>query len=239
MDVRRTGRIFGWLFIGTFVTSIPARLLFIDGVGASWTDMKFVAADASNASLKWGAVLEFGLIVTQIGTAIVIYPLVRRQSETVSLGYVAARIMESVFAAIGLISIITVVSLADALVGASAAEATALMTHGDTLAYTYDWAFRWGPGLVAGIGNGLMLGYLMYRSELVPRRMALLGLIGGTVLIFSFVLQLIGVYKNGEGPSGLFTLPEAAWELSLGIYCAWKGFRLSSPLAEPEMAAVA
>ena len=238
MDVRRTGRIFGWLFIGTFVTSIPARLLFIDGVGASWTDMRFVAGDASNASLKWGAVLEFGLIVTQIGTAIVIYPLVRRQSETVSIGYVAARIMESVFAAIGLISIITVVSLADALVGASGTEATALVTQGDTLAQTYDWAFRWGPGLVAGIGNGLMLGYLMYRSGLVPRRMALLGLIGGPVLIFSFVMQLIGVYKNGEGPSGLFTLPEAAWELSLGIYCAWKGFRTSSPLAEPEVAAV-
>ena len=236
MDVRRTGRIFGWLFIGTFVTSIPARLLFIDGVGASWSDMRFVAADASSASLKWGAVLEFGLIVTQIGTAIVIYPLVRRQSETVSLSYVAARIMKSVFAAIGIISIITVVSVADALVGASGSEATALVVQGDTLAQAYDWAFRWGPGLVAGIGNGILLGYLMYKSELVPRRMAMLGLIGGPVLILSFVLQLIGVYKNGEGPSGLFTLPEAAWELSLGIYCAWKGFRLSSPLAQPEVA---
>ena len=236
MDVRRTGRIFGWLFIGTFVTSIPARLLFIDGVGASWTDMRFVAEEASNASLKWGAVLEFGLIVTQIGTALVIYPLVRRQSETISLGYVAARIMESVFAAIGLISIISVVSLVDALTGASGSEAAALVAQGDSLAQTYDWAFRWGPGLVAGIGNGLMLGYLMYRSALVPPRMALLGLIGGPVLIFSFVMMLIGVYKNGEGPSGLLTLPEAAWELSLGIYCAWKGFRPSSPIAEPEVA---
>ena len=100
MDVQRTGRIFGWLFIGTFVTSIPARILFIDGVGASWTDMRVV--EVSSGSLKLGAVLEFGLIVTQIGTAIVIYPLVRRQSETVSLAYVAARIMESVFAAIGI-----------------------------------------------------------------------------------------------------------------------------------------
>jgi hypothetical protein len=236
MDVRRTGRIFGWLFIGTFVTSIPARLLFIDGVGASWTDMRFVPGDTSNASLKLGAVLEFGLIITQIGTAVVIYPLVRRQSETVSLGYVAARIMESVFAAIGIISIISIVSLADALVGASGAEAMAIVTQGDSLAQVYDWAFLWGPGLVAGIGNGLMLGYLMYRSELVPRRMALLGLIGGPVLIFSFVMQLIGVYKNGEGPSGLFTLPEAAWELSLGIYCAWKGFRSSSPIAAPQAA---
>ena len=231
--LQRTGRIFGWLFIGTFVTSIPARLLFVSGVGASWADMHFVPGDTSNASLKLGAILEFGLIVTQIGTAIVIYPLVRRQSETVSLGYVAARIMESVFAAIGIISIISVVSVADALGGARGIGATALSAQGNSLVHSYDWAFLWGPGLVAGIGNGIMLGYLMYRSVLVPRRMALLGLVGGPLLVFSFVMMLIGVYNNGEGPSGLFTLPEAAWELSLGIYCAWKGFRPDSPIANP------
>ncbi len=238
MDVQRTGRIFGWLFIGTFVTSIPARLLFIHGVGATWSDMHFVSGATSHASLKLGAVLEFGLIVTQIGTAVVIYPLVRRQSETVSLGYVTARIMESVFAAIGLMSIISVISVADALSGSSGAGATALGVQGNSLVHTYEWAFLWGPGLVAGIGNGLMLGYLMYRSALVPPRMALLGLIGGPLLILSFVLQLIGVYKNGSSASGLLTLPEAAWELSLGIYCAWKGFRLDSPLAKRAIAAV-
>ncbi|MFN2507028.1 MAG: DUF4386 family protein [Acidimicrobiales bacterium] len=86
-----------------------------------------------------------------------------------------------------------------------------------------------------GFGNGLILGYLMYRSGLVPRRMAMLGLIGGPMLILSFVLILFDVYDNGPGPAGLMALPEAAWEASLGIYCAWKGFR-PSPLAEPEVA---
>ena len=235
MDVRRTGRIFGWLFIGTFVTSIPARLLFIHGVGATWSDMHFVAGDTSHAALKWGAALEFGLILTQIGTAVVIYPLVRRQSETVSLGYVVARIMESVFAAIGIMSIISVLNVADALHGANGVLATALGAQGNSLVHTYDWAFLWGPGLVAGIGNGIMLGYLMYRSALVPQRMALLGMIGGSLLVLSFVFQLIGLYKNGKGPSGLMTLPEAAWELYLGIYCAWKGFRTQSWLAAPDV----
>jgi hypothetical protein len=236
MDIRKTGQIFGWLFIGTFITSIPARLLFIHGVGASWTDMRFVSGDTSTASLKWAAVLEFGLIITQIGTAVVIYPLARRQSETLALGYVAARIMESVFAAIGIMSMLSVASVASALGGAGGSEATALNTQGNSLVHTYEWAFEWGPGLVAGIGNGLILGYLMYRSALVPPRMALLGLIGGPLLILSFVMILVGVYKNGEGPSGLLTLPEAAWELSLGIYCALNGFRSSSPIARPEMA---
>src|SRR5262245_2514299 len=115
VDVRRTGRIFGWLFIGTFVTSIPARLLFVDGAGASWSNMHFVAADASSASLKWGALLEFGLIVTQLGTALVLYPIGRLQSETIALSYVAARTMESVFAAIGLVSMLSLVSVISAM----------------------------------------------------------------------------------------------------------------------------
>jgi hypothetical protein len=76
-----------------------------------------------------------------------------------------------------------------------------------------------------------MLEYLMYRSELVPRRMAMLGLIGGPLLILSFVLQLFGVYANGSGASTLLALAEIAWEASLGIDAAWKGFRISSPLA--------
>jgi hypothetical protein len=194
--------------------------------------MHFVSQDASSSSLKWGALLEFGLIVTQIGTAVVLFPVGRRQNETISLGYVTARVMESVFAAIGLMSMLSLVSVLSALDGASGAEATALEVQGDSLVHTYEWAFEWGPGLVAGIGNGLLLGYLMYRSALVPPRLALLGLIGGSLLILSFLMILMGVYKNGEGPSGLLTLPEAAWELLLGIYCAWKGFRLSSPIAK-------
>jgi len=231
VDVRRTGRIFGWFFIGTFITSIPARILFVHGVGAGWTDMRFVPGAGSNTSLKLGAIFEFGLIVTNIATAVVIYPLVRRWSETVSLGYVTARIMESVFIAIGLMSIISVVNVNDALVGATGARAIALGAQGNSLVHTYEWCFLFGPGLVVGFGNGLMLGYLMYRSALVPPRMAILGLIGGPLLILSFVLILFGVYKNGSGPASLLALPEIAWELSLGIYAAWKGFR---PVAIPE-----
>jgi hypothetical protein len=235
MDTQRIGRIFGWFFIGTFVTSIPARILFVDGLGATWTDTFFNPGDVSDTSLELGSILEFGVILTNIATAVVIYPLVRRVSETISLGYVTARIMESAFIAIGLISIITVVDVNDAWMAASGAEATALEVQGNTLVSVYDWAFQFGPGLVVGFGNGLMLGYLMYRSGLVPRAMAMLGLIGGPLLILSFVLILFGAYDNGSGPSFFLALPEIAWEASLAVYCAWKGFR-PSPIAEPSVA---
>jgi Domain of unknown function (DUF4386) len=235
LDTRKIGRIFGWFFIATFVTSIPARLLFINGVGASWSDMRFVPGAGSNTSLELGAIFEFALIIANIATAVVIYPLVKRQSATFGLGYVSARIMESVIIAIGLMSIISVVNINDALTGASGAEATALAVQGNSLVSTYEWAFLFGPGLVVGFGNGLILGYLMYRSGLVPRRMAMLGLIGGPLLILSFVLTLFGAYENGSTFSGLLALPEIAWELSLGVYCAWKGFR-PSLIAEPTAA---
>ena len=232
MDTQRTGRIFGWLFIGTFVTSIPARLLFIDGLDASWTDTVFNPGAVSETSLKLGSILEFGVIAFNIATAVVLYPLVKRQSATLGLGYVAARIMESVFIAIGIISIIAVVDVNDAWTAARGAEAAALEAQGNTLVSLYDWAFQFGPGLVVGFGNGLILGYLMYRSGFVPPRMAIFGLVGGPLLILSFVLILFGAYDNGEGPSGLLALPEIVWEAFLGIYAAWKGFR-PSPIAEP------
>jgi hypothetical protein len=227
LDIQRTARTFGWLFIATFVTSIGARLFFVDGLGASWEDMRFIPGAGSETSMYLGAILEFALIVTNIATAVVLYPIVKRQSEGVALGYVTARIMECAFILVGLISIISVVTVSDALAGATGTEATSLAAQGSSLVSTYEWAFLFGPGLVVGFGNGLMLGYLMYRSGLVPRRMAMLGLIGGPMLIASFVLILFGVYENGSGPAFLMALPEIAWEASVGIYAAWKGFRPS------------
>jgi hypothetical protein len=235
LDTQRTGRIFGWFFIGTFVTSIPARLLFVDGLGASWDDMRFVPESFSETSLRVGALLEFGLIIANIATAVVLYPLAKRWSETLSLGYVTARVMESAIIAVGLMSILSVIDVSDALTGAGPVEAAALTIEGNSLVNTYEWAFLFGPGFVVPFGNGLILGFLMYRSGLVPPRMAMLGLVGGPLLFVSSTLILFDVYDNGPGVGGLLALPEIAWEASLGIYAAWKGFR-PVPIPEPEMA---
>ena len=234
MDTQKAGRIFGWFFIGTFVTSIPARLLFVNGLGADWDNMRFIPGAGSETSLKVGSILEFGVIAANVATAVVLYPIARRLSERLALGYVTARIMESVFIAVGLICIISVVDVRDALSGATGAQATSLATQGNSLVNMYEWAFQFGPGLVVGFGNGLILGYLMYRSGLVPSRMAMLGLIGGPLLILSFVFILFGAYENGSGASFLLALPEIAWEASLGVYTAAKGFR---PTALTETAA--
>ena len=232
MDVQKTARLFGWFFIGTFITSIAAKILFVNGVGGSFSHLEFTPGSVSENSVRLGAILEFGLIVTNIATAVVIYPIVKRQSEKVALGYVTARIMESAFILVGIMSIMSILSVDAASAGATGAQASALAVQGKSLAATYDWSFLFGPGLVVGFGNGLMLGYLMYKSGLFPRRMAMLGLVGGPMLILSFVLILFGVYENGSSPAFLLALPEIVWEASLGIYAAWKGFKPSPIIKE-------
>jgi hypothetical protein len=245
LDIQKTARIFGWLFIATFITSIAAKVLFVNGVGGTFEQLRFTPGGLSETTVHAGVILEFLLIVANIGTAVVLYPIVKRQSEGLALGYVTARVVESTFILVGLMSIVSLLSVNGAMVGATGAEASALAAQGQSVAATYDWAFLFGPGLVVGFGNGLILGYLMYKSGLVPRKMAMFGLVGGPMLIISFGLILFGVYDNGPGPAGLMALPEIIWEGSLGIYAAWKGFKpspitntvdLREPAAEPTMA---
>ena len=231
IDNRRIGRIFGWFFIGTFITSIPARLLFVDGLGASWSEMSFVPGAGSTSSLRLGAFLELGVILTNVATAVVLYRLVKAKYPTLAISYVASRIMESVLIAIGLMSIVSVISVSDAIGTATGADAATLAVQGNSLVSTYEWAFLFGPGLFAGLGNGLILGYLMYRTGLVPRRMAMIGLVGGPLIMISFALILFNVYDNGSSPAGAMAIPEIVWEASLAIYAAWKGFKRDATLA--------
>ncbi len=145
-----------------------------------------------------------------------------------ALGYVTARLVESGFIAIGLVSVLGVVSLQQQdATGAGAG------TLGVALAAIKDWTFLLGPGFIVGIGNGLLLGYLMYRSGLVPRRLAVLGLVGGPLICLSGILVLVGVWAQGGAGQGIATAPEFVWELSLGIWLTVKGFN-ASPILPPE-----
>ncbi len=222
---RRTAFIAGLLFIITFVVSIPAALYLYAPV-LDHTD--YILGAGADNRIAFGALLEMILIVANIGTAVVLFPILKRQNETLSLGYVAARIMESMFIAVGLLSLMAIVTLRQDLSG-TGTDAASLDALGRSLVAIHDWTFLLGPGWIVGLGNGLILGYLMYKSELVPRGMAWLGLIGGPLIIISGTLVLFGAIEPGSSAQVIATIPEFFWELSLGIYLMVKGFR-SSPI---------
>jgi hypothetical protein len=131
------------------------------------------------------------------------------------------------FILVGIVAVLGIVTLQQEVAGA-AEGSTAY-----TLAAIKDWTFLLGPGWVVGWGNGLILGYLMYSSGLVPRQMAWLGLVGGALIILSGTLVLFDVADKGGTFQAIATIPESLWELSLGIYCTLKGFRPSSPILRP------
>ena len=218
---RKISLAFGVLYVITFVTSIPALALYQpvldDPVG-------YVASGGSDNQIYFGALLELLLIIANIGTAVVIYPLLKRQNHVLSLGYVTARLVECTFILVGILAVLSIVTLSNENAGAG--EGTVAYT----LAALKDWTFLLGPGWIVGWGNGLILGYLMYRSGLVPPRLALFGLVGGPLIILTGTLAMFGVIEQGGSVQGVATAPEFIWELGLGIYTIVWGFRASAPI---------
>ena len=217
-------RVFGVLYLVTFATSIPALWLFQPVLD---DPVAYIAGAGQDNRIVFGALLELLLIIANIGTAVVIYPIVRRQSEELALGYVAARLFECTFILVGIVAVLGVVTLQREVAG----EAEGSIAY--TLAGLKDWTFLLGPGWVVGWGNGLILGYLMYSSGLVPRKATWLGLVGGPLIIVSGTLVMFDVADAGGTLQGLATIPEGLWELFLGIYCTFKGFRSSAPILGP------
>jgi hypothetical protein len=219
---QRIARVFGVLYLITFITSIPAFFVFYAPVLG---DPRYILGAGADNSVAFGALLEMILIIANIGTAVVLYPILKRQNEILILGYVTARVMESVFIAVGLLSLLTIVTLRQE--AAAGADAASLIIAGKSLVALHDWTFLL-LGFMVGVGNGLLLGYLMYTSALVPRGMAVLGLIAGPVLIASGVGVLFGVIEAGGVVQAIATIPEALWELFLGIWPIVRGFNRSA-----------
>lgn len=211
-------RMTGFLFLVTFATSIPAAFTFYT---PALDDPAFVLGGTFDTGISWGALLEMLLVAANIGTALTLYPVLRKQSEVLSLGYVAARLTESGLIALGIIALLALNTLrADA----GAADEAALLVAGQSLVAVHDWTFRTGPGIVVGIGNGLILGYLMWRTRLVPRAMSILGLVGGPALLAAGVAVLFGSIEAASTAQVIATVPEFFWELSLGLWLLVRGF---------------
>jgi hypothetical protein len=217
-SLRKTAFVGGALYLITFVTSIPARLLY----GPVRNDPNYILGPGADTQVLFAGLLDVVLALACIGTAVALYPVVKRQNQGVALGFVGARVLEAAIIVTGVVSLLSVVTLRQAGAGADA------LVTGQALVASYDWTFLFGPGFMAAV-NAVLLGTLMYRSGLVPRIIPLVGLIGAPLLLASDIAIMFGLWEQFSLPAGIATLPVALWELSLGVWLVVKGF-LPSPI---------
>lgn len=222
---RKTALVAGVLYLVTFVTAIPAVFL-LDPV---LSDPRYVLGDGADTRVVVGCLLDLVNAVACVGTAVALFPIVKRQNEGVALGFVTARMFEAAVIMIGVVSLLAVVTLRQE--ASDAVEPAGFVAAGQSLVAVRDWTFLLGPGLVPGI-NALLLGYLMYRSGLVPRLIPVLGLIGAPLLITSAIARMFTVDEPIMVFAAVATVPIFLWELSLGLWMTFKGFQ-PSPITTP------
>jgi hypothetical protein len=219
-STRKTALVAGVFYLITFV-SIPTLAIYRPVLN----HRDWVLGSGSSTGVLVGGFLEVIVALAGIGTAVTLYPVVKRQHEGFALGFVTARVLEAAMIFTGVVSLLSLVTLRQDLGGAAGAAA-ALVTAGASHVAVYKWTFLLSQTLMPGI-NALLLGSLMYRSRLVPRIIPALGLIGGPLLIIAVFATLLGQHSSLTGLAGLPVIPVAAWELSLGVWLAFKGFKPS------------
>jgi hypothetical protein len=214
-SLRKTALVAGLLYVITFI-SIPTLFLY----NSVLKDPNFITGSGPVTPVIIGAILEVIVALTGVGTAVALYPVVKRQNEGVALGFVGSRTLEGAAIVAGVVSLLSVVSLRQAGAGAAA------LVTGQALVANYNWFFLLGQSLMP-VMNALLLGSLLYRSRLVPRILPVVGFIGAALLLTSDVAVLFGVWDRISGPSGLLAIPIALWEFSLGVYLIVRGFKPS------------
>jgi hypothetical protein len=218
MDADRKAALAAGLFyIATFIFSIPALALY-DGVV---NDPNFVLGAGGDQGVLWGGLLEVLTGLTCIGTAIAVYSVIKRFGPGRAVGFVASRTLEAAMIFTGVLAVLAVYTLRQDLAGA---DAVGLTTAASALVAVKDWTFLLGPGVMASI-NALLFASILYQSRLVPRWMPTLGLVGAPLLLISCTAVLFGAWEQVSATALLLTLPIAAWELSVGVYMTFKGFR--------------
>lgn len=208
---RKVSRAAGILYVLTFV-SIPTLALYRPVKGAN-----YVLGSGSDTSAIVGGILEITIALAGIATAVVLFPILKKQNETFALGLVAARILESSTIFVGVAFLLSIVTLKQ-----NGAGAGALVTS-HALVALYDRIFLLGQSFMPAVCD-LLLGFMLYKSRLVPRRLSLIGIVGGPLLVIGYLAVLFNAIDQHGGLAGLSALPVAVFEFSLGIWLIAKGF---------------
>jgi hypothetical protein len=222
-STRKTSLVAGAFYLITFAASIPALFL----LSPVLDNPDYIVSAGADTSVLLGCFLDVVTALAGVGSAVALFSVVRRQHEGFALGFVTTRLFEAAIIMIGVVSLLSVVSLRQNLAGTAGADETALVAIGQSLVAVRDWTFLLGPNLMAAL-NALLLGTLMYRSRLVPRLIPTVGLVGGVLLLVDVIAIFFGSYDLGSVWHGIAAAPIFFWELSLGVWLVVKGFKPSA-----------
>jgi hypothetical protein len=207
----------GLFYLITFV-SIPTIVLYGPIHSAS-----YIVGSGPDTNVFIGAILEVIVALANIGTAVALFPVVKKQNEGVALGFVGARTLESAAIFVGVACLLSITALRQAGVGAGG------VVVGQALAAMYDRTFMLGQSVMPAI-NALLLGTLLYKSRLVPRILPIMGLIGAPLLLAAQTAILFGLIGRLSSFAAIGAMPIALWEFSLGLWLTFKGFNAMSPI---------
>ena len=222
-SIRRTALVAGVFYLVTFLAGIPSAFL-LDPV---LHDPAYIVSAGSDNQVLLGNLFDVVNALACVGTAVALFSVLKRQHEGAALGFVTTRLIEAAVILIGTVSLLAIVTLRQP--DATGVQAASLTTAGQVLVAVRDWTFLLGPSLMPAF-NGLLLGYLMLRSGLVPRLIPVAGLVGAPLVIAFAVALMFGAVERGSALEAVAVIPIFFWELSLGLWMTFKGFRTDAPL---------
>ena len=220
---RKNGIIIGILYIVAAVTSIIAVVFYQPVLSEQWY---LSTANGFESKVLTGVLNDVLLVVAVIGTAVMLFPYLRRWNEQIALGYLCFRFMEAVFIAVGLVSILGLLQISLQYDEGSLADGN-IQAAGLLLQSFHRWTFMLGPNLMLGL-NTLMYSYLLFRTGLVPKKLALFGMVTAVMVFIAGILDMFGIIEPNSTVKALIALPVGVYELSLAVWLIVKGFHKQS-----------
>lgn len=221
---KKAAKIVGVLFILAAVTAIMGLILY-DPI-LNGPDYLIKGSEHANQVIL-GALMELILVVSAVGTATTMFPFLRKYNETIALWHVCFRFLEAVIITVGVISVLSLLTLSREFVAAGAADTASFQASGTLLKAVHDWTFLLGPNFMLGI-NTMMYSYIFYKSKLVPRFIPILGMTGATLVFICALLVMFGVIQQVSVWGAILALPIAANEMILAVWLIVKGFNESA-----------
>ncbi len=218
----------GVCYLITHVTSVGAAILY-DPI---LHNADYITGTGPDTPVLLGAFFEIILVLGIVGTAVALFPVVKRQNEGVALGYVGLRTLEAGIIAAGVVPLLAVVTLRQHLPGTAGPDTATLVTLGQALVEAHNWTLLLGPGLVCGV-NTVLMAFLMYRSRLVPRFIPMLGLVGGPLVFVYNSALIFGFGAQIASWAVILVIPIFTWEVTLALRLITRGFNQAAPATQP------